>query len=647
MNKNNKIVDIVCVALVGAIFGGTALWNIVQPNRPTISESEKRMLATMPEFSLSSLADGSYFAGISSFISDTFIGREQLVGLSKKLDTLTGVDYSVDGEENFVLLNPVSEKREEEDTDAISAAFDALLNGGAQQNEPEKGPENPAPETPETDPIVLPEIPEDAPEENAPETPEEPEDRPEEPDEHAEPEDKPDEGKSEEPEELEEPEGSEEPETPDTLENRDEEKGDKEKEPASEADPEKEPEAEETEAPEPEGPAVTALQLSREKMTLTVGSGSVLYATVNAEVGGEDVTVRWTNSNKEAVAISLNPNGGIDVKGLAPGKATLACSYGKDFRETCEVTVTEIEIEVPDYDENMTADFLPDGLFIYGDAVYTQASYSETNSKYYAQTAAYYQKLFGCRVNVIVAPVSSMVIQNPNVTSKIADQGEILDKMAALYDPSVNFVNAYSKLWEHKKDYLFFRTDHHWTQRGAYYAYAAWAESVDLEPTPLEDFEFAIHQEDYQGSMYNWTLNEKVKEFHDSVEVFYPTKKNTMTVTDKNGKTWQFNSCINSNSGYLCFISGDHPYTVINVPENPQDKNALVMKDSFGNAFVPFLCEHYGNIIVVDARHTTMNVYNQLKDYGITDIFFVNNIQAANTYGWAKRYMERVGQYLP
>ena len=54
---------------------------------------------------------------------------------------------------------------------------------------------------------------------------------------------------------------------------------------------------EETEAPEPEGPAVTALQLSRDKMTLTVGSGSVLYATVNAEVGGEDVTVRWTNSN--------------------------------------------------------------------------------------------------------------------------------------------------------------------------------------------------------------------------------------------------------------------------------------------------------------------------------------------------------------
>ena len=111
MNKNNKIVDIVCVALVGAIFGGTALWNIVQPDRPTVSESEKRMLATMPSFSLSALADGSYFADISSFISDTFVGREALVGLSKKLDTLTGVWRKfrlILLEPSFLILDTVS-----------------------------------------------------------------------------------------------------------------------------------------------------------------------------------------------------------------------------------------------------------------------------------------------------------------------------------------------------------------------------------------------------------------------------------------------------------------------------------------------------------------------------------------------------------
>ena len=45
--------------------------------------------------------------------------------------------------------------------------------------------------------------------------------------------------------------------------------------------------------------------------------------------------------------------------------------------------------------------------------------------------------------------------------------------------------------------------------------------------------------------------------------------------------------------------TGDNPYAVIHVPENPQDKSILVIKDSYGNAFVPYLTEHYGNIVVV------------------------------------------------
>ena len=90
-------------------------------------------------------------------------------------------------------------------------------------------------------------------------------------------------------------------------------------------------------------------------------------------------------------------------------------------------------------------------------------------------------------------------------------------------------------------------------------------------------------------------------------------------------------------------MAGKSGRSINNVPENPQDRNALVLKDSFGNAFVPYLCEHFGNIIVVDTRYTTMNVYEQLKDYGLTDIIFVNNVQAANSYSWSKKYLAAVG----
>jgi len=259
---------------------------------------------------------------------------------------------------------------------------------------------------------------------------------------------------------------------------------------------------------------------------------------------------------------------------------------------------------------------------------------------------AYYKSLFGkdVRVNVIMTPVSSMVIDNPSVKARIADQGEIQDKVGALMDKSVNFVDVYSEMYAHRDEYLFFKSDHHWTQLGAYYAYRAFAESLDMVPTELKDLNYSVINDSYSGTMYTFTKDSRVKNFKDTIEAWVTKKPLTMTVTSATGATNTHSSCVLNNYGnYISFIAGDNPYTVINVPENPQDKNILVLKDSFGNAFVPYLCEHYGNIIVVDVRYTDMNVYEHLKDYGLTDIVFVNNVQAALSTTWSKMYLKAVG----
>ncbi len=600
------------------MFGSVVVLNLVQPNRPTESAMEQRTLATMPEFSLTSLADGSYFSGISAFVSDTFLYRDTLVGLSKKMDTLRGVEYSLGGDsESFVFLDNTASTATDDAAadlaaDQLAAAFDTLLN-----------------QTPETEaPVTVP-VPEVVPEQEITH-----------------------EGEIVEHEPTEEPSPPSEdhaaavpaePETPADVPDK----------PVPETPTESELPAETpTEAPAepttPEPPAepvvtVTAISLSKNKLNLTVGSGSVVYATVESDAAS-GAKVRWSVSDKNIASIAINPNGGIDVKGVAEGTCTVTCSAG-DIRQQCEVTVSAITL-ANNTDENLHADFLPDGLFIYGDGVYTQAYYSDTNAKNYAQTAAYYKTLFGekTRVSMVVAPVSAMVIDNPTVTSKIPDQKDILDKMKAHVDPSVNFVDAYTEMYDHRDEYLFFKSDHHWTARGAYYAYSAFAKSIGLEPTPLDGFDYNIMNDSYSGSMYNYTYDARVKNFVDKIEAFFPRKDHTMTVTGIGGATYNYNECIvSTNRTYVTFIAGDNPYTVINVPENPQDFNVLVLKDSFGNAFVPFLCEHYGNIIIVDTRHSGMNVYEQLKDYGLSDIIFVNNIQAANSSSWYSMYMKAVG----
>lgn len=562
MKKRNKVVDIVCVSLVALVFGSVAVLNIIQKDRPTESVAEKRKLAEMPEFSWQTLCDGSYFAGVASFISDTFIERDKLVGMSKEMDTLKGFDYSIDGSDNFALLSPVESTADESEHAALSDKLTEAM---------------------------------------------------------------------------------------DSLDNRETET---ETETAAETDGSKvtggEIVDEETVAVtllpvSDTGSKVTAVHLSKTSLKLTVGSGSVVYATVDTD-SEDGATVKWSISDKNIATISINENGGINVKGVTPGKATLTCSYNDELKETCQIEVTEIT-SVTQQQNDLHADFLASGLFIYGDAVYTQAWYSDSASEVYAQTVEYYKKLFGdnTRVSVVVAPVSSMVVDNEEVRSKIEDQDEMIQKIGAHMDSNINFVNPYADMYDHHNEYLFFKTDHHWTQRGAYYAYQAFCESIGEEATPLDSFSYEIRNDNYSGSLYSWTNDARVKNFSDFIEAFVPTKKHTMTVTSSNGATYNYDtSIVNTNKTYVTFIAGDNPYTVINVPDNPQDKSILVLKDSFGNAFVPFLCENYGNIIVVDVRYSNFNIYDQLKDYGLTDIVFVNNVQAI-TASWAKMYLAAVG----
>lgn len=588
LKKRNKIVDIVCVSVVAVIFGSVAALNLLQTDRPTESVAEKRKLAEMPEFSWQTLIDGSYFAGVSSFISDTFIERDRLVNAAKEMDTLKGFDYSVDGEGSFALLSPVeSTQYEEEEHNALSDKLSTAL--GDLNDKETEGETESATET-EGSVVIGGEIVDE------------------------------DESDTVETETAES--DIAETEAPETTE-------------PTETNAESEPETDTNN--------VSAVHLSKTSIKLTVGSGSVVYATVDTEAG-DGATVKWSISDKGIATISINESGGINVKGVAPGKATLTCSYSDNVKETCQVEVTEIT-SVTQQQNDLHADFLASGLFIYGDAVYTQAWYNDSASEVYAQTIEYYKKLFGekTRVSVVVAPVSSMVVDNAEVQSKIEDQDEMIQKIGGHMAQNINFVNPYAEMYEHRDEYLFFKSDHHWTQRGAYYAYRAFCESIGEEPTPLDEFDYQIKNDSYSGSLYSWTNDARVKNFIDYIEAFVPTKPHTMTVTSSNGATYNYDtSIVNTNKTYVTFIAGDNPYTVINVPDNPQDKSILVFKDSFGNAFVPFLCENYGNIIVVDVRYSSFNVYEQLKDYGLTDIVFVNNTQAI-TASWAKMYLAAVG----
>lgn len=392
---------------------------------------------------------------------------------------------------------------------------------------------------------------------------------------------------------------------------------------------------------EPGGPTkpVIPILLSDTNLTVMVGASKTLTATVGE--GFSNLT--WTAEDAKIATVKDNGDGTASVKGVKAGttsiSATVENAAGEKFSFLCIITVKAVEQQTPTGD---AADFLPNGLFIYKGAAYTQSYFNKTYSTKLGEIFERFALLFpNSRVSLVTAPLATITITDPDVSKKVSDQGAILDKIEAVMPDSVNFVNLKEIFLAHADEYLYLKSDHHWNQRGAYYAYYAFAQSVGLTPTPLDRFEVKILNTKYIGSMYNYTKDERVKSFYDTVEAFIPTKACTLTI-HKNGKTTTHDTCINlKNGGYTSFIYGDNGYTVINVPENPQDMTALVFKDSYGNAMVPFLTEHYGNIIVVDARYIDLDAVESFGDMNITDIIFLNNTSSM-TKSWYQKYYKMV-----
>lgn len=293
------------------------------------------------------------------------------------------------------------------------------------------------------------------------------------------------------------------------------------------------------------------------------------------------------------------------------------------------------------------AELLDTGYIIYNGAAYHSTSYKPESAQAYADIYARYAEIFpNTRINVVTPPQSAINIKNPLVAAMTNDQGEVLDKMEKHIYGDVNFVNLRKTFEAHRGEYLYFKSDYHWTQLGAYYAYCDFAKSVGLTPTPLSAFEDFIVTDRFIGRTNDYAHDDRILSFYDTIHAYMPRKTHTMTVYDSDLNVVRvYKNCIKTDKeSYSCFITGDQPYTVINVPENDQSKTVLVIKESSGNAFVPFLVEHYGNIIVIDPRQYNKNIRDLVEKEGVDDIIFHATASTCSRMGYYEYYCSLIGE---
>ena len=207
------------------------------------------------------------------------------------------------------------------------------------------------------------------------------------------------------------------------------------------------------------------------------------------------------------------------------------------------------------------------------------------------------------------------------------------DEVFASLDPQIKQVDAYSSIVRHNAEYIYFRTDHHWTARGAYYAYCALMEAKGVTPLSLDDYQTATY-EGFLGTFYSASnQSPELGETPDEVETFRPVATNTETVTAKDGTTFEREivseaDSLGSGDKYMCFIGGDNPFTEITNPNLSDGSSCVLVKESYGNAFAPFLVDHYQHVYIVDYRYYTGNLTEFINSNHIQDLIFLNNSKA-------------------
>ncbi|WP_129598694.1 DHHW family protein [Anaerophilus nitritogenes] len=191
---------------------------------------------------------------------------------------------------------------------------------------------------------------------------------------------------------------------------------------------------------------------------------------------------------------------------------------------------------------------------------------------------------------------------------------------------SIKFLDIYNMLYNKKDEYIFYKTDHHWTTKGAYYAYEKIAKDMGLIPYKKEDFQIQKVTDEFYGSLYSKSGFRHVQP--DDIELYIPKQKIKYQVEyiEENKIDHLFYNLDNlyKKDKYKVFFDGNHPLMKISSDQD-QQKKLLIIKDSYANSLIPFLALHYSEIYVVDPRYYKKNLQELIYKNHIENVLILYN----------------------
>ncbi len=227
------------------------------------------------------------------------------------------------------------------------------------------------------------------------------------------------------------------------------------------------------------------------------------------------------------------------------------------------------------------------------------------------------------KVYVMVAPAASSIYPErvPAHAPLLQEESYLGQIQTAVEQASGVYLPLEDALSAHKDEYIYYRTDHHWTTQGAYYAYSELCGALGLEP-----FDRAAHTAvdvpDFYGTFYSrartWNAQPDTLTYYDldNPLTIYTVTGPGMPTEGQTTGLYDLDK-LDVYDKYAAFLHGNNGLSRV---EGDGEGRILVVKDSYANSLIPFLTANYAQIDVIDLRNYNYGLDGLIAENGYDQI---------------------------
>lgn len=235
-------------------------------------------------------------------------------------------------------------------------------------------------------------------------------------------------------------------------------------------------------------------------------------------------------------------------------------------------------------------------------------------------------------VRMMLIPDAANVLNHSlPALAKPEDQTQMFSMVRKDLGDSVEWIDVSTELNKHKTEKIYYKTDHHWTTLGAFYAFQAAAPSLGIDGDLSGKYVSYTVSDSFNGMLASKSgvnLGEK-----EQIDIYVPTEEDTDLIVDyvdegKRSTSLYDSSKLKEKDQYTVFLGGNSSLLDIRTVST-STKRLLLVKDSFANSFIPFLTPYYREIVVVDPRYYSGTINDLMDSYRISEVLF---LYSGNTF---------------